>query len=146
MLTHASKYLVYINCTSSKLILITKMETKPNVTIVVVGPKSSGKSTLCGQLLYKLGLVSEAEMKISKDFCYSIGDDDGKFAMILDNTEDERFRGTIHISLRRIEAQDRITTLVDLPGDERCFKKLIRGKSYGLMFDSTCVWWLSSPI
>ena len=112
------------------------METKPNVTIVVVGPKSSGKSTLCGQLLYKLGLVSEAEMKISKDFCYSIGDDDGKFAMILDNTEDERFRGTIHISLRRIEAQDRITTLVDLPGDERCFKTLIRGKSiadYGIL-------------
>ena len=121
------------------------MEAKPNVTISVVGPLHSGKSTLCGRLLYDLGYIDETKIQENDEWCVKNAySRKGKFAFVFDRTTAERWSGRSYaMGLRVINAEDRIITLVDTPSLNSSFKSAFRGKSiadYGMFVLDASTW------
>lgn len=60
-----------------------------DLNIVVIGHVDSGKSTLTGHLLYKLGQVSNAEMRKHEKKTEEYGKAGFQFAFIMDETDEE---------------------------------------------------------
>ena len=106
------------------------MAAKPNVTLAIMGPIDTGKSTLIGHLLYKIGAVSNKEMANMEHLANSYGRGSFKFAFILNRSKLERERCiSINGTLKHLEMEDRITTFVDLPGHRDFCKNIFRNMS-----------------
>ena len=60
-----------------------------DLNIVVIGHVDSGKSTLTGHLLYKLGHISESELRKHEKKTEEYGKAGFEFAYIMDETEEE---------------------------------------------------------
>ena len=75
--------------------------TKPHLNLIVIGHVDSGKSTLNGHLLFKLGHVSKTQMHRYKTDSEQIGKSSFHFAWVLDEGEEERTRGvTIDVGMK----------------------------------------------
>lgn len=63
------------------------------LNLVIIGHVDSGKSTLMGHLLYKLGKVNSQTMHKYERMSEQYGKGSFKFAWVLDEGEEERQRG-----------------------------------------------------
>lgn len=68
-------------------------EAKKNINMVIIGHVDSGKSTLMGHLLYKLGVVSQQEVRRNEKQSEQIGKGSFSFAWVMDQDQEERERG-----------------------------------------------------
>ena len=98
--------------------------------LVFIGHVDTGKSTLCGHLLYKLGHIDnhtmkQIELKADKD---KMGK--WKYARILDIFEEEMARGKTH-DFNEIELtyKEKKIILVDTPGHQSFVRSMINGIS-----------------
>jgi elongation factor 1 alpha-like protein len=74
---------------------------KPELTMIVVGHVDAGKSTLVGNLLHKLGKVTQKTMHKNEKEAKSIGKGSFTLAWVMDERKAERERGvTIDIAER----------------------------------------------
>ena len=67
---------------------LTHTETS-NLNLVVIGHVDSGKSTLTGHLLVKLGYVGSSQMRKNEKKVEEYGKGGFQFAYIMDETEEE---------------------------------------------------------
>ena len=63
------------------------------LNLVIIGHVDSGKSTLMGHLLFKMGRVDKQEMHRVEKLSEQYGKSSFKFAYLLDQEEEERKRG-----------------------------------------------------
>ena len=107
---------------------LTKASDRPNINIVFIGQKDSGKSTTAGHLI-KLcrGIEDRAIIKL-KEKAEEIGKGSFKYAWVLDKLQAEREKGTtIDVCLHKFTTVKFIATLINVPGHIDYTENMITG-------------------
>merc|ERR1712048_1525616 len=89
-----------------------------------------GKSTTCGHLIFKLGGISDREMKKLQEMADEKGKASFGFAYYLDTCKEERERGvTIQCNTKEFFTEKYHYTIVDAPGHKDYIKNMITGSA-----------------
>jgi len=101
-----------------------------HLSLVVCGHVDAGKSTTCGHLIFKLGGISEREMKKLQETAEEKGKSSFGFAYYLDTCKEERERGvTIQCNTKEFFTDKYHYTIVDAPGHKDYIKNMITGSA-----------------
>ena len=106
--------------------------------VLLIGPSQTGKSTLCGQILFKLGLVHKAElnrcMQCPQKYKTAENQEKGVDVKeqwpqyLMDISEDERKQGcSLEMAKAIFTSQDNIFTFLDTPGQEALSRSVVDG-------------------
>ena len=99
-----------------------------HMTIVVAGHVDAGKSTLVGNLLYKLGNVSKQLLHKNEKESQEIGKSSFALAWVLDESSAEREHGvTMNIATKEFNTNTKKFTILDAPGHNDFISEMIIG-------------------
>ena len=100
------------------------------INVAFIGNKNSGKSTTIGHLLYNTGNISQDLFIESTKTTNSLGISSYKYSWLLDRIWDERtYRKTVIPHIKKFETEKYYFNLIDLPGDFKLKKNIIKGLS-----------------
>ncbi|KAJ6234155.1 elongation factor 1-alpha 1 [Anaeramoeba flamelloides] len=101
---------------------------KKKANVAFVGHLNSGKSTLLGHFIYKLGGIDMRSLQKFEQESEKIGKGSYKYAWILDKTKEERERGlTIKPSNWMVHTSNYVLNMINLPGHCDLVKNFLWG-------------------
>lgn len=99
------------------------------ITIVMLGHKDHGKSTLIGRLLLDTGSIKESKLEEIKNITQEQGQE-FEIAHLVDSFREEREGGmTIDTTRALIKGEHRLYELIDVPGHAELISNMITGAS-----------------
>lgn len=103
-------------------------EEKVHINMIVIGHVKSGKSTITGHLIHRLGRIRNSYLRRLENEATEGNKKSSKYAWVLDKIRAEYERGcTIDISLWKFETLKYYYTVFDAPGHRHLIKNMIIG-------------------
>eukprot|EP01084_Bolivina_argentea_P110536 197333_1 len=103
---------------------------KPRLSLCVAGHVDSGKSTLCGRLLYDLNIIPERVLNKHQQYARELGKESFQFAHLIENVREEQCRGiSILYHVKHFYSQFYHYTLIDVPGHRNYINNMMNGAS-----------------
>lgn len=100
-------------------------------SIVFIGHVDSGKSTLCGQILYMTGQVSDRDIEKYKAIAQETGMTGWWISYIMDTDPNERANGkTVEVGKARFNTGSREFECIDTPGHKKYITNMIAGACF----------------
>lgn len=97
-------------------------------SLVFIGHVDAGKSTICGQIVYQMGLVDDRTIQQFKEEAKKYNRDSWWLAYIMDNSEEEKEKGkTVDIGRTVFETKNKMFTIIDAPGHKNYVPNMIQG-------------------
>ena len=107
-----------------------KINRKMTINVAFIGNKDSGKSTTVGHLLYSTGNIGPQLFTEAMNATNTPDLQSYKFSWLLDRTWEERTsRKTVIPHIKKLETKKYNFNLIDLPGDFKLKKNIIKGLS-----------------
>ena len=107
-----------------------KINRKMTINVAFIGNKDSGKSTTVGHLLYSTGNIEPQLFTEAINATNTPDLQSYKFSWLLDRTWEERTsRKTVIPHIKKLETKKYNFNLIDLPGDFKLKKNIIKGLS-----------------
>eukprot|EP00916_Digyalum_oweni_P019744 GHVL01032947.1.p1 GENE.GHVL01032947.1~~GHVL01032947.1.p1 ORF type:complete len:575 (+),score=86.67 GHVL01032947.1:202-1926(+) len=97
--------------------LVSTVDNRSPLNLVVVGHVDAGKSTVIGHLLLQVGAVTSKKLRQFTKESSAIGRGSFEFAWFLDEGEDERERGvSVDFCVKHFQSTYKLVTIIDAPG------------------------------
>lgn len=105
-----------------------RISKKKVINIVFVGHVDAGKSTICGQILVKMGLVDERTLSKYKEMAKEQNRESWYLSWCLDTNPEEREKGkTSEVGTAMLELSNTRVNILDAPGHKQYVFEMIRG-------------------
>jgi peptide chain release factor subunit 3 len=98
------------------------------VSMVFIGHVDAGKSTICGNLMYMMGVVDARTIEKYKAEAKEKGRDSWWLAYVMDVSDDEKSKGkTVEVGRAQFDTATKKYTIFDAPGHKNYVPNMIMG-------------------
>ena len=98
------------------------------VSMVFIGHVDAGKSTICGNLMYMMGVVDARTIEKYKAEAKEKGRDSWWLAYVMDVSDDEKSKGkTVEVGRAQFDTKSKKYTIFDAPGHKNYVPNMIMG-------------------
>ena len=102
--------------------------TRQPVSMVFIGHVDAGKSTICGNLMYMMGVVDARTIEKYKAEAKEKGRDSWWLAYVMDVSDDEKSKGkTVEVGRAQFDTKSKKYTIFDAPGHKNYVPNMIMG-------------------
>lgn len=102
--------------------------TRQPVSMVFIGHVDAGKSTICGNLMYMMGVVDQRTIDKFKQEAKDKGRDSWWLAYVMDVSDEEKAKGkTVEVGRANFDTKTKKYTIFDAPGHKNYVPNMIMG-------------------
>lgn len=102
--------------------------TREPISMVFIGHVDAGKSTICGNLMYMMGVVDARTIEKYKQEAKEKGRDSWWLAYVMDVSDDEKAKGkTVEVGRATFDTPSKKYTIFDAPGHKNYVPNMIMG-------------------
>ena len=103
-------------------------ENRQPASFVFIGHVDAGKSTICGNLIYSMGIVDQRTIDKFKKEAKDKGRDSWWLAYVMDSSDEEKAKGkTVEMGRAVIDTESKQYTIFDAPGHKNYVPNMIMG-------------------
>lgn len=103
-------------------------ESKKPASFVFIGHVDAGKSTICGNLIFSMGMVDQRTIEKFKKEAKDKGRDSWWLAYVMDSSDEEKAKGkTVEIGRAVVDTPTKMYTIFDAPGHKNYVPNMIMG-------------------
>jgi len=102
--------------------------TRQPCSMVFIGHVDAGKSTICGNLMYQMGVVDQRTIQKYKEEAKDKGRDSWWLAYVMDVSDEEKAKGkTVEVGRATFDTPQKKYTIFDAPGHKNYVPNMIMG-------------------